>query len=232
MVSHVIESILVKGDIFVDVGANIGYDSLLASKCVDNNGLVIAIEASPTIYNILSRNVERNSAQNIRLVNKAASDHKGELPVFAAEPDNIGRTTTIELRGFTRECSIEAAPIEELLSNHELAHIKLIKIDIEGGELPVLRHFIDTISLYPTFTSIIVEASVQDDPEQWTSVFQAFLKLGFSAYTIENRYDVGWYIRYRKHSFIKRILSLPNKQVDILLTRLRLPSELTGEERG
>jgi hypothetical protein len=49
MISHVTEQMLHKGDVYVDVGANIGYCSLLASNCVGGSGRVVSIEASPTI---------------------------------------------------------------------------------------------------------------------------------------------------------------------------------------
>ena len=61
-----------RGDTFVDVGANIGYFALLASKSVGPAGRVVAIEASPTICASLQRNVASNGARNVRVVNAAA----------------------------------------------------------------------------------------------------------------------------------------------------------------
>lgn len=67
------------GDVFVDVGANIGYFSLLASKLVGPGGRVVAIEASPEVFDLLRRNLELNKAHNVRAVNVAISDREGSL---------------------------------------------------------------------------------------------------------------------------------------------------------
>jgi FkbM family methyltransferase len=226
MISHVTEQLLRKGDVYVDVGANIGYYTLLASNCVGGSGKVVSIEASPTIYSLLSNNIARNRASNIRLVNVAASDRRNTLVIYAGERSNIGKTTTIEARGFRKECSVQALPIDEILSVDELHRVSLIKIDIEGAELPVLSHLIDNLSKYPHNISIIVEASVQDDPGEWARVYLRFQEAGFVAYEIENHYLFDWYLRYSNHSSVKLMKNLPNGQTDILFTRTALPAAL------
>ncbi len=226
MISHVTEKLLRNGDVYVDVGANIGYDSLLASNCVGGSGKVVSIEASPTIYSLLSNNIARNRASNIRPVNVAVSDCRKTLVIYAGKPSNIGKTTTIEARGLRKECSVQALPIDEILSVDELNRVSLIKIDIEGAELPVLNHLIDNLSKYPENISIIVEASVQDDPEEWARVFLRFQEAGFVAYEIENHYLFDWYLQYKNHSWVKLMKNLPNGQSDILFTRTALPAAL------
>ncbi|HEY3128368.1 MAG TPA: FkbM family methyltransferase, partial [Acidobacteriota bacterium] len=70
---------LLAGDTFVDVGANIGYYSLLASKLVGESGRVVAVEALPQIFGILRDNLQANCAGNVRPVNIAAWDRKEDL---------------------------------------------------------------------------------------------------------------------------------------------------------
>jgi FkbM family methyltransferase len=226
MVSHVTEQLLREGDVYVDVGANIGYDSLLASNCVGDSGKVVSIEASPRIYRLLANNISRNKASNIRTVNMAASDSRKTLTIYAGESGNIGKSTTIKARGLHEECSIQAIPIDKILTVDELKRVHLIKIDIEGAELPVLNNLIDNVAKYPDNISIIVEASVQDNPTEWASVFLRFQEAGFVAYEIENQYGYDWYLRYRNHSSLRLIKNLPKSQTDILLTRTALPATL------
>jgi len=226
MISHVTEQLLRKGDVYVDVGANIGYDSLLASNCVGGSGKVVSIEASPTIYSHLSNNIARNRPSNIRLVNVAVSDCRKTLVIYAGERSNIGKATTIEARGLRKECSVQAFPIDEILSVDELNRVSLIKIDIEGAELPVLSHLIDNLSKYPDNISIIVEASVPDDPGEWAHVFLRFQEAGFVSYEIENHYLFDWYLQYNNHSAVKLVKNLPNGQTDILFTRTALPATI------
>src|SRR5436309_3912109 len=79
------------GDCFVDVGANVGYHSMLASKLVGEAGSVIAIEASPSIYSRLNANLKQNDIGNVRTVNIAIAEKPGELPIFMGPPENTSR---------------------------------------------------------------------------------------------------------------------------------------------
>lgn len=125
------------------IGANIGYHSLLASKLVGTEGSVIAIEASPSTFEILSIHIHENNAANVRSINKAASDSPGSLTLYRAVPGNIGTATTIKSRGHDgEEGFVERVPIDHILTFEERSRVRLIKMDIEGGELPVLRRFI------------------------------------------------------------------------------------------
>src|SRR5271154_1682751 len=68
---------LKSGDVFIDIGANIGYYSLLAERRVGPGGSVLAIEASPSIYDLLRKNISLNEGQRIRAVHRAVTDYEG-----------------------------------------------------------------------------------------------------------------------------------------------------------
>ena len=221
-VSAVIEKLLSPGDLCVDIGANVGYDTLLASHLVGPYGSVVAIEASPNIFSLLSRNIDENDARNIRLVQKAVSDRPGRLNLYAGPPGNRGRTTTLASAQLKFEASVEALPLDQILTIEERSRLRLIKMDIEGGEMPVMRRLLDTLELYPDYLSLIVEVSPSDE---WHDVFQRMLSAGFSAYFIENSYSRQWYIKQRHELTPLRPLdSLPNYQSDILFTRGPAPA--------
>eukprot|EP01034_Spumella_vulgaris_P013429 gene13429-17142_t len=140
-VSRVIEQNLSAGDVFVDVGANIGYDSLLASSRVGAMGKVVSIEASPRTFALLQRNLAANpSSSNVRAINAAVSDRPGTLDLYEINEGNIGAATTLASRGGTLMASVEALPLAEILKPDELARLRLIKMDVEGAEPPILRH--------------------------------------------------------------------------------------------
>jgi FkbM family methyltransferase len=218
-ISALIESILVRGDVFVDIGANIGYDSLLASKIVGAEGSVIAIEASPATFEILSMHIRENNATNVRIVNKAASDRPGNLMLYGGSPRNIGTATTIKSRGFDEEGIVESIPIDHILTCEERSRLHLIKMDIEGAELPVLRRFIQTIDLYPENVQLIVEASPQDDPRAWSDVFAQLRGAGFHPYLIENLYGYDAYWNWRRPAPLRLLEDIPSEQTDILFRR-------------
>ena len=72
------------GDTFVDVGANVGYFTLLASDLVGPTGRVVAVEPSAATRRLLERNVSSNHVANVRIVEAAVSDHIGSLPIYGA----------------------------------------------------------------------------------------------------------------------------------------------------
>ena len=87
------------GDVFVDVGANIGYFSLLTAKLVGPTGKVLAIEAAPFIFEKLFENIQKNGLQHIHALNLAVSDTDGVASIYAAPEANVGETKLLETEG-------------------------------------------------------------------------------------------------------------------------------------
>jgi FkbM family methyltransferase len=221
-ISALIEQVLSPGDAVADIGANIGYVTLLASKLVGPRGNVVAIEASPRIFNLLAANTSENDARNVRLVHKAVSDEPGLLDLYAGPPSNRGLTTTLAKKGLDFEATVEALPLDQILTAEERSRLRLIKMDIEGAEAPVMRRFLDTLDLYPDSVHLIVEMSPS---EEWPNVFHRMRDAGFAAYSIENPYERMWYLKRRRQLTPIRVISdLPGEQTDILFTRERLPT--------
>lgn len=212
-------SLIHPGDVVVDVGANIGYYSLLFADRVGPAGRVVAVEALPKLAAIVEENAARNGYDNVRVVNVAASDRPGEATLFEAPATNIGMTTTRADRGFPAVTTVKALPLTGILTKDELQRTTLIKIDIEGGEAPVIRHLLDNIGMFPAQPSIAVEASVTDNPE-WTELFSQFIALGYRAFDLHNDYDWMSMLNFdpRPPAPVER---LPQQQTDLLFIRDR-----------
>lgn len=216
--SHLIQSILRPGDTFVDVGANVGYDSLLGSKLVGNDGKVVAIEAARLIFDQLSSNVARNGICNVRLVKVAVSDKPGELTLYGGDTGNQGRTSSIQRQNLVPIETVPTKPLDEVLTDEERASVELIKIDIEGGELPLLERLVDTLHLYGPNMRLLVEMS-EDDSGRSQAVFDKLLAAGFNAYEVENDYSLSSYLRWQFRKSPVKIASLPRNQTDIFFER-------------
>jgi FkbM family methyltransferase len=126
------------GDVFVDVGANIGVFTLPAAKCVGDNGRVIAAEASGEVFHYLKRNVEANNAHQVTPLNCAICDFTGVVPFYPAPREKFGMGslgaqfdgTPIEVRAATLDSVVQEAGIE---------NVALIKVDVEGFEAHVFK---------------------------------------------------------------------------------------------
>ncbi len=218
-ISHAIRRLLTVGDVFVDIGANVGYHTLLGSKCVGPSGRVVAIEASPRAFQLLAENLALNSwASNVRAVNLAVADQAGSLRLYGGSAFNIGATSTMPARGGLAMEEVAALPLDEILTNEERSRVRLIKIDIEGTEPTILRRLLTQLDRWPRSLKIIVEASPEDN-SGWESLFVALLAAGFQAFAIENQYSLEWYLRWRVPAKLEPVHTMPSCQQDLLFSR-------------
>ncbi|RMF16261.1 MAG: FkbM family methyltransferase [Alphaproteobacteria bacterium] len=199
-VSAVIASRLGPGDLFVDVGANVGYYSLLAAA---HGAEVVAIEASPSIHADLEANIARNPrlTSRIRTCHAAVSDHSGELIIYRARNDNLGASTTLAERALqgemTAEARVPASRLADLVGLEERSRTRLVKIDIEGGEYPVLRDILTHRKDWPAAMEIVVEVSADAlaahglTPD---SLLQRIRQAGYRTLRIRNSYDMSDYL--------------------------------------
>ena len=219
-ISHCISRYLSDGDVFVDVGANLGYYSLLASKIVGRTGAVVAIEASPRIFARLQGNLAANRAANVRAVNVAVSAGVGSVTIYSGPAQNSGATSVLKKwRNGEAEAVVGALPLNRILTEDECKRVALIKIDVEGAEAPILSQFLSSIECYSPDTAIIVEFNPGDGELTPNSLFSDFIARGFSAYEISNRYDAAWYLNWRRPNRMRRLDICPTGAVDILFLR-------------
>ncbi|MFZ4083413.1 MAG: FkbM family methyltransferase [Pirellula sp.] len=141
-VGTIIKKVLRPGDHFLDVGANIGYFTILASRIVGVNGRVTSFEPSKSIFARLSRNVALNKLENVDLHNSAVSDAAGNVLLHLGPTSQSGITSLRPLEessGSTaRTQMIEAITLDSLFTN-STKRPRLLKIDVEGAELRVLK---------------------------------------------------------------------------------------------
>jgi FkbM family methyltransferase len=201
VITEYVRSALKEGDTFVDVGANIGYYSLVASRIVCSSGKVFAVEASPSNYERMRQNLSLNGATNIRPINAAASDSRGELTLFLGPPDNRGHSTTVmslaDREGLQPEATVPADTLEELVGKQDLRNARLIKIDVEGAERAVLAPLFTSLEKFSPETEWLLElapvysASGQGDVDE---IFDAFTSPGYYAYSIPNKYEHQFFL--------------------------------------
>jgi len=158
-VSNFLVGYLDEGDIFVDVGANIGYFTVLAGLCVGAAGRVHAVEPDADNAALLARNVALNGLSNVQLHRTAVSDHCGEAPLFRGT-SNSGAHSLLRKNGLTAGPSVPVVTLDRLL--HAEPRIKLLKIDVQGAEMSVLRGLAERLTAKDARPAIIMEFSPAD----------------------------------------------------------------------
>lgn len=131
--TQVILAALRPGDTFVDVGANIGFFSLLAHQRVAPNGRVHAVEATPSTADLLDANIARNAASSIYVHRCAAGDREAAVTMVVHDAGNIGSN---HLSFGDAGPAVPLRRLDNLLASET---IRLIKLDIEGAEAMALR---------------------------------------------------------------------------------------------
>lgn len=141
----VINSLLSKGSVFIDVGANMGYFSLLASSVVGKFGHIIAIEPSSRDYARLVDNVKINNLTNIiSTYHIAISDVSGSAKLAVACEERSALNTLgseFSFKGVDKveTENVKVVSIDELVSDINLTRVDVLKLDIEGSELKALQ---------------------------------------------------------------------------------------------
>ncbi|MBL1114655.1 FkbM family methyltransferase [Streptomyces sp. 110] len=185
------------GDVFVDVGANIGYYSLLASPLIGRAGTVVAIEASPTFHQLLQRHARRNDRTNIRALNAAVSDRDEQLTFILASSRNMGANSVVPYDGPAESTfEIAAQPLPDLLTDDEITNARVIKIDVEGAEGSVIRGLVPLLDKLRPDAELTVEVTPQRMSDLGDSVEDLLTTLkghGFHVYRLPNDYAAGSY---------------------------------------
>ena len=125
---------LEKGDIAIDVGAHHGWYTLIFSKKVGKTGWVVAVEPHPRNLQFLHKNIITNKLTNVQVLPCALSDKSGVVELFIGKHSGLH---TIMHNTMIGSILVKAQPLDAILSQFD--KVKLVKIDVEGAELLILR---------------------------------------------------------------------------------------------
>jgi FkbM family methyltransferase len=129
------------GDTVIDIGANVGFFSILAASLVGPTGSVIAIEPHPETFAQLQRNVEVSGMKNIRARQAAVAETKGTCSLFFGDiPTYSSLFSTVdgnppELQ--SRE--VATTTLEDVMKEESLVRCNYLKVDCEGAEYAILE---------------------------------------------------------------------------------------------
>ncbi len=124
-----------EGDVALDVGANIGWYSLLLDKLMPDNSLIYAFEPDPLNYELLSSNIKLNSASKVVPVNLALSDKNEIRKLYQYSNNNLGRHSLLDINE-GEYVEVETVTLDGYidLAGIDVGRVKFLKIDIEGYE--------------------------------------------------------------------------------------------------
>jgi len=150
----ILSALLQPGGVAVDVGANVGWHTLLMAKKVGPTGKVLAIEANPSVGQRLAENVVINCLTQVEIIPCALADKPGILQFFGpangdAESGNGFVMPSENVPSSVKDViTVKARTLDSVVVDADVKHVNVIKIDIEGYEWPVLQGATATIKKF------------------------------------------------------------------------------------
>jgi FkbM family methyltransferase len=178
---------LKEGMTFLDVGANIGFYTLLAAKRVGESGTVISMEADPDVFAILMQNIQSNSLSNVHALNGAA--------YRSCDRVRLGRAiasswyTGLYYQNATQWIEVDSYTLDSLRSRFGIRPIDMVKIDVEGAEAEVLEGM--TCILHEDRPKLLVEVHRFHASGEGHPAIQLLRRAGYCIHYIDEDHAVA-----------------------------------------
>ncbi|HEY1273206.1 MAG TPA: FkbM family methyltransferase [Bryobacteraceae bacterium] len=192
-VTQAATEILKKDAVMIDVGAHIGYYSILASKAVGPGGKVVAVEPNPSTLRRLYKNLQLSNASNVVVEEVANTDRETMLQFFESSFSNSGMSSLSEANAIRAPghsvvtTTVRGRPLDAIVRELGLRRVDLVKIDVEGAEVQVLKGMRETLTkLHPV---LLVEMDAEQLANMGTSIEQLRALLIDSGYVVARRLD-------------------------------------------
>jgi len=189
--TKIIKDEIKSGDIVLDLGAHIGYYTLLFAKYVGSTGKVFAFEPEPSNFSLLKKNISENNYTNIIVEQKAVSDSNSKIDFWIGQDSSganrIYKPEKTNTQKF-KKSSVDCIKLDDYFSNSEFfSKINFIKMDLEGAEYKALlgMHSLlqnDNISILTEFSP----NSLDDAGSSPSKFFDLFLNEGFKLFYLDD----------------------------------------------
>lgn len=223
-----------QGDVVLDLGANIGYYTIIAARSVGSSGKVFSFEPEPTNFKYLSKNIEVNGFLNATPFRKAVSDRLGTSQLFVCDYDS-GHHTINQYDGIGaysrgRHSRVHSIPIDVVSVDEFLRdktdRVNVIKMDVEGAEALALKGMRETlqknhdVKVFVEFFPLLVK-NMGSSPEEFAHAL--LTEFGFAVYAIGHDYamldvDVGL-VRITSVEQLMGLLRQEDDHINLYLTR-------------
>jgi FkbM family methyltransferase len=194
-VSQLLMEVLKPGDCFIDIGAHIGYFSLLAALLVGDRGTVFSIEMESKNYTKLSENIQLNQFKHLKTFNVAlGSEAKSTEFFFNLDNDGGHALWNVGVHAFNLKSRVSPTlrltrmeTLDRVLGQQSMRSPKLIKIETEGSEYETLQGSLRTIQSYqvPYIVCEINRFNLQMMETDEKAIRSLMTSLGYEAYLLQ-----------------------------------------------
>ena len=191
--TELIKRVLRKGQVVLDIGANIGYYALMEAAIVSKEGKVYAFEPFPRTFELLERSAKANNYGDIlEMHNVAVGDVPGMTRLYLTEKDNTHITldpdqysTASEVVGRNAEgwdyVDVESITMDDFMRDKE--QVDVIRMDVEGFEWKIIDGMMETLERARAGLKIFIEVHppYREDDNQFAPRWEKLSAMGFVA---------------------------------------------------
>lgn len=215
--TYIFNKLLKKGMVVLDIGANIGYFTLIASKLVGDKGKIYAFEPAPNNLKYLRKNIQINKVKNVEIVNKCVSNEDKIILLYLNKEDHSSHSI-INIKQ-QKSIDVSAITLNKMFKKDSFV-INFIKMDIEGAEMNALIGMNEIIEKNKV-TYILTEVNLRIMKKLGKKIKDFISQLDrFSfKYYIINEMDISWTFFDSKVKLIGYLNSIQNNYVNLLCVR-------------
>jgi FkbM family methyltransferase len=188
-----------RGCTFYDIGANVGFFSMIGARLVGPGGRVVAFEPVPGNAALVRANANANGFQNVRVVQMAVSDINGEadlaLAAYSGGSALVGTASPPDTIGTIR---VEVSRLDDVIDRLRLPVPELVKIDVEGAEFEVLKGMQRTVlAHHPTILLELDDDKAEALDRKTSACVQWLTAHGYSVADMPESYPGNrWLVRH------------------------------------
>lgn len=189
-VQQLLSAILEPGDRFIDVGANIGMISMHAAHLVTETGKVDCFEPNPECVQAINDSLARNAISHVNVHPVGLSDSNGVLQLSLTS-SHTGTATLAPVDGVTKSFDVQTLIGDDVVLS-DPKRVKLIKIDVEGFELHVLKGLKRSLETFPLLITEFEESHFQRAGTSSSEIMEFLTGIGYKPYGILSRRKRKW----------------------------------------
>jgi len=178
------------GDVLYDVGANIGFFTVIASKIVEKSGHVYAFEPVEENVNTIIKNINLNKFSNITVIGKAISKFVGKGELHLTEHPGGHTLSSVGMpHNAVDTVTIDIDTIDNLIENKKIDPPDIVKIDVEGAEIDVLQGMKRTLGeFHPTIIYEIDDRDLNKLENKQKEIQEYLYGFGYKIQDLEESY--------------------------------------------
>ncbi|MGE0767238.1 MAG: FkbM family methyltransferase [Hyphomicrobiaceae bacterium] len=187
------------GDVFYDIGANIGFLTVIGARLVAAEGHVVAFEPVPENADAVRRNCELNSFGHVRVLQTAVSNSVGTAALQVAHHAGGAALADVALPVDRKgTITVPTTTVDTLIAQQQVPPPSLVKIDVEGAELNVLLGMRDTLRRFgPTIIYELDDGDAQSLSRKTAACEQVLRDMDYDIQQLENSYpDIEWLVTH------------------------------------